>query len=143
LVHILGQKIRLIVIFGMLPHHFDRVQVQRITGQPFDLTPADLGLTEQVRHLAVNYKPIPNQDELPAQVTMDLFEKGDHFWGTNMGSVQFKIQSYPMPPREESRGRNRRQAILAIPIVLDRGMPPRSPGAPHQRLQNEATLVGG
>lgn len=141
MVQVIRQEVGQIGIFDMSPNHFDRFQIRRIAGQPHHFHPIDLGFPQQAGHLPVNDIAIHNQNELAAQVTMEVKDKRDPWVGMNVAGVELKEQAALLSDGREAQGPNPRQAVSPIPAILDRGLAAGSPGTTHHRWKHETTLI--
>lgn len=117
---IIGNKVGQIAIFGMIPHHFHRVQVWGIGWQPLDLEPIRMGSLEQMNGLAMRAQPVQHDDKLVPQPPVQKGQEGDHLLGADVVLMDLKVQTQPPTPRCNRDRRNQRQTIPAIPAVLNR-----------------------
>ena len=136
---IVGNEVGQVAVLGMVPHRFHGVQLGCVGGQPFDLQPTIASQSSGRR--AMNIPAIPDQDQLAAQLTVQVFDELHHVVGDNVVIVQPKVHADSQGPRSQAQGADHAPAVVAIPGVVDRRLTARRPGATPQGLQHEAAFV--
>ena len=74
-------------------------------------------------------------------MVMHLLQEPDHVIGACIMVQEVIVQTKPFSPRSTGERRHRRDTVMAIPRILNRRLPTRSPDAASQRLQQEPALI--
>jgi hypothetical protein len=135
------QEIGQVAILAMIPDHFDRVQLRRISRQPDHFHPVRMLLLEKPNRFPMGAVPIQNQDEFLPHMPMHQAQEGDHSIETYVLLMNLKEQTGPMPHRGETDPGHHGEPVVPIPTVLHGGLPFRRPCPANQWLQPIATLV--
>jgi len=86
-------------------------------------------------------RAIHNQNEPMGQVLQEIRHEAFHLGSTDIVRVEGKVQAQPPTLRRNRNGRNRRDAIVAVPAILNRRAALGSPSPTDHRLEQEAALV--
>jgi hypothetical protein len=125
----------------MIPDHFYRVQLRRISRQPDYFYPVRMLLLEKPNRFPMGAVPIQNQDEFLLHMPMHQAQESDHGIETYVLLMNLKEQMRPMPHRGKTDPGNHGEPVVPIPTVLHGGLPFRRPCPAYQWLQPIATLV--
>ncbi len=96
-------------------------------------------------HLFANMavEAVPYQDDRGAQMAPEVTQEGDQRGGIDVGiGQQAKVQPQPLAAgRDAERGDRRDLLPMAAHLGEPRRVPSWTPGAPHQRGEQQATLI--
>jgi len=110
--------------FEVAPHVFGGIEFRRIGGQPLDLDTAPGGsdiVSDQ--DAAVNRSPIPENEDLTANMPLEVSQKTDDLGAFNAARLNLEVE----PP--ERQAANDREAFPVEGFLEDGRLPARSPGA--------------
>src|SRR5262245_3552469 len=141
---VLGCEVGQPAVLGVLPHHLVGVGLGGIGGQRLG---EDLRVLRQVGphrlRAVVDVRSIPEDRHRPGQVPPQLLQECHRVLavGVRVVGQQPEIQPQPSPLRAYGHGADRRDPVVAVPALQDRGLTPRGEGAADRRGEHEARLV--
>ena len=90
---------------------------------------------------AVNRTTIPQQDDVPAEVTQQQAHEDRYLDMRDVVEVEMRVKAALVTPRADRHCRNRRDAVVAVAVTNDRGVATRCPRAPYGRDEQKAALI--
>lgn len=139
-VNIPGDAVRHLALLGMPPTLRDDVQLRRRRGQELHVDPCAIEITEQSRRLLVSAEAVPDEEQWALAMPAEVLDKGKDLVAGDVGGDEGKIESHTLTHGRDGEGAGHCEAIVAVPTVLDGGVPLRCPGAAHGRLHHETSL---
>src|SRR5439155_5962083 len=126
----------------MVPDVLQRVKLRRVGGQPRDRHQPRGVRGPQTGHGREMHTPASeHEDEGPAHMGVEQAEEGPQVWRLNIMRVEAEGEAHARALRRAAQGATDREAVVALPALLDRHLPARRPGAPPGGLQPQAALV--
>ena len=98
-------------------------------------------LPEELRRFAMNIEAIQNDDQLAANLTMQMPQESHDIGRHDIGVVELPISIEALPLGRKRHRANGRQTIVSSRGILHRGFAARSPGPAVYRLEQEASFV--
>lgn len=143
LLDILGTIIAQRVAFEVIPAILIRIQFGCIGRQAFDVQ-ARMSIEKFADLFSpMSIQSIPNQKHLPAQMSQELLQKGNHLFLTNRAiGMKFQIPTQSATTRRDrDRSDDRKMAVMTGACSQHGGVAPGSPRSSHQRAQENAGFV--
>ena len=91
LVDVVGDEVGQGRILGMAPECFDRIEVGRVGGQPFDVEPSRSSLVQSTHGRAVDVEPIQHHDQRPPILSVDRMKIPPSAYGLPRFEQHYKI----------------------------------------------------
>ena len=91
--YVVGQ----IAILGATPHGFYRIEIGRVGREPLDRQPTSALLLQKSRRFAMNIEAIQHDDQLSANLPMQMPQKGDDIGGHDIAGVELPVGIDPPP----------------------------------------------
>ena len=135
------EKIGPLAILRVAPGVIDDVQIGGIGREILPLDAAAVYIVEQPLSFFVPTEPIPNDAQRSLEVTVQALHKGNEVLTGDMGRLHGEIEAQAVLDRRDGDGADDREAIMAVPAVLDRGLPPRGPGLSNGGVKHEAGFI--
>ena len=124
------------------PGPFDRIEFRGVGGKPDEREPVGLFDEPEGRETAVRVDAIPDHDEGPRQMLVELLEELDDMLGANRPGNQAEEEAGSTTARGVGRSPERREMLpVAEAMFEDRGLPPRRPRTLDRGPLRESTLV--
>src|SRR5262249_46093675 len=141
-----GQVIRQIIgqipVLGLVPDLLGGIEFRGIGRQPRDPHQPGGTLRPQAAQGGTMHAPaIEDKKKGAAQVALEQVEEGQHVGCADIVGMQAKIEPQALALRGASERAADREAVMARPTPLNRGLSPRGPRPPARGLQLEAALV--
>jgi len=129
-------QVREFVVLPVAPDVLHRIELGRVAGQHLQRDPAALG-TNVLLHdtTAVRGEPVPDDEELAAQMALQVHEEFDDLRPFDRAREQPEVET---PPRD---ARDRREQVPVEVILEDRRLPARRPGTAPVRSFGQSALV--
>lgn len=90
-VKVVGNEVRQVIIFRMLPALLDGIQLRGIRGKPLEREPVGMPLGKEGGCRAMHTIAIPNQDHPATIMMMQLPEKPNEAVGFHVGPQQLEV----------------------------------------------------
>ena len=141
MVHVFWDEIGQVGVLGVVPNHLDRIEFGGLSRQPDYLKLIRVLILQPPDGLAMSTISIQHQDELAPQMPMDHRDEGYDLLVVDVLAANLEVEAQSLPHGRDRDPRDHRETIVAIPVVLDRRLSLRGPGAAHNRLEHEAAFV--
>ena len=122
--------------FEVAPHVFGGIEFRRIGGQPLDLDTAPGGsdiVSDQ--DAAVNRSPIPENEDLTANMPLEVSQKTDDLGAFNAARLNLEVE----PP--ERQAANDREAFPVEGFMEDGRLSARRPSANPRRARPQSAFI--
>ena len=139
-VDVVSDEVREIPVLGVAPDELHRIQLRRVRRQPFKIVPGSSALQLPCCS-PMCVEPIQDDHHAATELTPKRCQETTHVVVLHVFSMNLKVKAESSSLRRDRDRRNHRQAIMPSPAFQHWGLAPRSPGAPHQRLEHESALV--
>lgn len=116
---------------ALRPHELRRVEFGGITWEVFYAHPWMLSEKGLDLPASMNRALIPQQDDRAADLSEQVGEKGPDIQTVQGASAKLERQGDARSPRGHREGTDRRDAIVFVQVVEDRGVAAGRPGAGH------------
>ena len=126
---------------GELPDAFVGVEFRGVAGEAVEVEPWIAGLEHTDRLAAMDGAVIPDHDHGAAEVAEQVPEEGAHFRVLDVFGREQEVEAAAPATRTHGEPRDHRDALTPLAVAQERSLPPRRPGAPHARDQEEPRLV--
>jgi hypothetical protein len=136
-----GSEVRQIPMFGVTPDCLDGVEVWGIRWQPFDddaSTSSKPGLDPRC---PMRLSSVPDEREAMGQMSPQTLKEAQDLLTANILRVLSPVKTVALPTWSNRDGADGREPVATIPLTKDWRLASRGPGAPHNRLKHEATLI--
>lgn len=131
-----GDQIGNLMRLKMSPHIFDWIEFGRIGWQPLhDNAIPGGGDVIFDQGTAMNGRPIPNDQQFPWQVPLEMAQKLNHLQTLDAAGVDLEVK----PPKGQAT--NDGQAFPVKRLLEHWGLPARSPGARSRRTGAQAAFI--
>ena len=129
-------------VLGGVPGGFDGVELRSVGRQALEMQARILAAQLAQGFRIVNGGAVPDDDDVPAQVPQQVPEEVMHLVLRDILRMHAEVQPEPTSSRTDRKAADHGDAIAAVVVAMDRGLPDRRPGAPHGRDHHEAGFVG-
>src|SRR5262249_31684851 len=109
------------------PQSLDRIEIGSVGGQVLDVEPIIVLGGEQPLSRAMYAPAIPDQDDRPAQLTMQLPNETVDVGRDDVARLHVKIAAHAMACGRQRQSGDRRQPVVAMPDIEDWSLPARRP----------------
>jgi hypothetical protein len=140
-VDIMGDEVGHLAICGMPPAVLDDIELRRIGGQGFDMDACAINIFEQSRSFLVPTEAIPDEEQRTLEMRSEVLDKGKNIVACEVRGRNGKIEPHVLPDRRDSDGAVYREAIVALPTVMDRSFALGCPRATDSGLEHKAGLI--
>lgn len=140
-VDVLGDEIGHFAVFGMTPAVVNDIEVRGIRWQKLHVYPPAIELTELPCRFAVSAEAIPDHQERALEVPVELLHEGEDIIAGEIVRGDRKIESQALLLGGDGDRTGHREAIMAVPRIVDRRLALRRPRTAHRRLEHEAGLI--
>ena len=132
----LRTQVREFVVLPVAPDVLHRIELGRVAGQRLQREPAALG-TNVLLHdtTAVRGEPVPDDEELAAQMALQVHEEFDDLRPFDRAREQPEVEA---PPRD---ARDRREQVPVEVVLEDRRLSARRPGPAAVGPLGQSALV--
>lgn len=122
--------------FKVAPHIFHRIEFRRIGGKPLDLD-STAGRENIIsdQHAAVNGRSIPDDQDFPGDVPLQMLQKFNDLEAFNATGVNLEVK---LPKGQTA---NDREAFPIEGLLEDGGLAARRPGARARRPGAQSAFV--
>jgi hypothetical protein len=128
----------------VVPHTFVWVQLWSVRGKSMSSDMAIAGqVLPHVSRMVMDVDPVPDDFERPLDLTTEEAKEPDYIFrvGIHVVVEELKVEAQAMPLGAECNGADRRDPVMTVPALLDRGLSPRRKCSPHQGCEHEAGFV--
>jgi len=129
-----------VAVLRLTPDVFHRVELRRVTGEPFDTQPVAPGLAQLPGGGPMGRQAVADQQQRAAQMMVHVLQEANHVGCVSVMVPEIVVQAETTRPRSATERCNGGDPIMPIPSVLDRRVAARGPHPTPQRLQQEAAL---
>ena len=125
----------------MVPNPLHRIKIRSIRRKPFGLKPIGMLSPKQTNCFTMNAVTVQNHNKLSAQVPAESLKERHRLFRADILGMDMKVQSQTPPFWGNSDSRDDREAVVAVPTVLDRRFAFRRPCPATHRLQHKAAFI--
>ena len=125
----------------VVPDLFVGVELGGVGGKAFEVQPRVAGTQGADGRSLVNRPAVPEEDHRAVQMPQQQAEEHGDLDMADVGEVKVAVEPEAVPARADGDGRDRRNALVRVPMAQQRCDPARRPGTTHRRDQQEAALV--
>lgn len=144
-----GQQVVLIVrprvgqeTLELSPDAFVGIELRRVGRKGFQMQSRETGAQLGERSRSMDLGVVQEDDDMAAQVPEEIAKEETDLLAVDVHRVQVTIEAETLSPRTHRDGRDRRNAVVAVDVSVDRRLAARAPGFLHGRDQQEARFVG-
>lgn len=123
-----------VAVLGAAPHGLHRVEIRRVGRKPLDRQPISALLLEESRRFAMNIEAIQNDDQLAANLPMQMPQEGHDIGGYDVAGIELPVGIDALPLGGKRYRADSRQAIVSGPGIQRRSFAARSPSPAIYRL---------
>ena len=132
----LRTQVREFVVLPVAPDVLHRIELGGVAGQRLQRDPTALGTNVLLHEVtAVCGEPVPDDEELAAQMAMEVHEEFHDLRSFDRSREQPEVEA---PPRD---ARDRREQVPVEVVLEDRCLPPRRPRATTVGPFGQSALV--
>jgi len=143
-VYVSGCEVRKPREFRVVPHALVRIQLRGVGGKSMS---SNMVVTSQVLshvpRVVMDIDPVPDDREWSLDLTTEESKEFNDVLRVGIPVVleELEIEPQSMPLGADGEGTDRRDPVVTVPALLDRGLSPRRKGSPHQGREHEAGFV--
>lgn len=141
MIEVVGDKVGQVGVLGVVPNLFDRIQFGGVRREKSHF----YGLGKAFPQLSgggfVNTGSIPDHDQVPPQTPMYFGDEVFHHGRLDVLGIDAEVNAQASLFGRNSDRCDDGEAVVAVPRIVDRGLPPWRPSTADHRLQQEPALV--
>lgn len=141
MLHIVGNKVCQIDIFGSVPNLLVGIKFWCVCRQPFDSDSLLESPRQSLGRTAVHHPAIPDQNNAFRKVLQQCCDKRLSLVSGNVMAKHSEVKSQPARYRRNADSRYNRKSVSAIPAALDWGFAAGCPGSSDDRLKHKAAFI--
>lgn len=128
-------------VLQMSPDEFNGIKFRRVGREPSIAEPDASIAIKPGSGRRVDFPAIPDQDQSPAKMLMDLAKELHYVIGMNVVMGDAVVQAEALRPRSDRQGANHAEPIVALPRISHKRCADGAPSISPQRLQEEPAFV--
>lgn len=141
MIDIVGDKVGQVGVLGMAPDLFDRIQFGGVRWEKSHLYGLGKAFPQFSGGGFVNTGSVPDHDQVSPQTPMQFGDEVFHHGRLDVLGIDAEVNAQASLFGRKGDRRDDGEAVMAVPRIVDRGLPPGRPRTADHRLQLEPALV--
>jgi hypothetical protein len=141
IVEVCGNEVGHLAIFGVAPGMIDDIQLRGVSREVVDMHLLVIEGSEESIRFLVPAETIPDHEQGPLEMAAQLLHKRKEIVAREVLRAHGEIKAYTLLYGGNGDRTSHREAIVAIPTVMDGRVAPRRPRPADRGLEHEAGFI--